>query len=230
RRAALPRDDHVGARRGAGVDQRDEYASPRRPPDHRLPMAPGAVGGGDGRSARRPGRHGQVAVVARHDEAPDPVDLGGRPVMTGDRLLHLDDEDLGGVVGTLEIAWPPTPDVTRAVLHDIDVARSPRRRLSRTAIVLLVAAAILALAAAAAATRFVLDFGGIAIRSVPTMPTLPASPVEPAAVGHPVSVAHAEDALGSRLPIPPELGPPDQVWLQREMTSFEPQEHGIVVA
>jgi len=150
--------------------------------------------------------------------------------MTGDRLLHLDDEDLGGVVGTLEIAWPPTPDVTRAVLHDIDVARSPRRRLSRTAIVLLVAAAILALAAAAAATRFVLDFGGIAIRSVPTMPTLPASPVEPAAVGHPVSVAHAEDALGSRLPIPPELGPPDQVWLQRELTSFEPQEHGTVVA
>jgi hypothetical protein len=150
--------------------------------------------------------------------------------MTVERLRRLDDEELGSAVGTLEIDWPPAADVTGAVLRDIDEARPPRRRLSRTAIVLLVAAAILALAAAAAATRFAFDFGGIAIRSVPTMPTLPASPVEPAVVGRPVSVEAAEEALGSRLPIPTELGAPDEVWLQREMTSFEPQEHGIVVA
>lgn len=150
--------------------------------------------------------------------------------MTLDRLQRFDDEELGRGIGTLEIAWPPTPDVTRSVLREIEAARPPRRRLSRTAIVLIVAATILALAVAAAATRFAAHFGGIAIRSVPTMPTLPPSPIEPAVFGRAVTIDEAEQALGSSLPIPSQLGPPDQVWLQHEMTSFDLQEHGVVVA
>jgi hypothetical protein len=150
--------------------------------------------------------------------------------MSVERLQHLDDEDLGRAVRTLDIAWPAAPDVTRAVLGDIEPARPPHKRLSRTTVVILVAAAILALAAAAAATRFALDLGGIAIRSVPTLPSLPPSPVEPHAIGRAVSLAEAERALGTSLPIPAALGSPDRVWLQRAMTSFEPQERGTVVA
>jgi hypothetical protein len=150
--------------------------------------------------------------------------------MSVERLQHLDDEQLGRAVRTLDVAWPAAPDVTRAVLRDIGQARPRRRRLSRTTVVILIAAAILALAAAAAATRFALDLGGIAIRSVPTLPSLPASAVEPDVIGRAVGLADAERALGSSLPIPSALGSPDRVWLQRAMTSFEPQEHGTVVA
>lgn len=150
--------------------------------------------------------------------------------MTVDRLTHLDDERLGRTIRALDVIWPATPDVTRAVLRDIEQVRAPRRRLSRTTLVIVVAAAILALAAAAAATKFALDLGGIAIRSVPTLPSLPPSPVEPGARGRPVSVEEAEQALGAPLPIPTALGAPDRVWLQREMTSFDVQSQGTVVA
>jgi hypothetical protein len=150
--------------------------------------------------------------------------------MTTDRLAHLDDEDLGRTLGALDLRWPPVPEVTASVLRDIDRGRESRRRLSRTTVVILVAAAILAIAAAAAAARFAFDLGGIAIRSVPTLPTLPASPVEPSVVGHAVSATDAERALGEPLPIPATLGPPDVVWLERDITSFEPTTDGIVVA
>ncbi|MDP9184961.1 MAG: hypothetical protein M3O29_04755, partial [Actinomycetota bacterium] len=95
--------------------------------------------------------------------------------MTAERLTRLDDERLGRAVHTLDIVWPPTPDVTRAVLLDIELGRTPRRRLTRTTVVILIAAAILALAAAAAATKFALDLGGIAIELVPGLPSLPPS-------------------------------------------------------
>ena len=150
--------------------------------------------------------------------------------MTVDRFAHLDDDELGRAVATLDLRWPPTPDVTTSVLRDIGRGRAPRRRLSRTTIVILVAAALLALAAAAAAARFALDLGGIEIRSVPTIPTLPASPVEPRVIGQAVSLASAEQALGEPVPIPSSLGAPDLVWLQRDMTSFEPPHRGVVVA
>ena len=149
--------------------------------------------------------------------------------MTVERLAHFDDDELGRALGGLDLEWPPTPDVTAAVLGDINLGREPHRRLSRTTLVILVAAAILALAAAAAAARFALDLGGLEIRSIPTMPSLPASPVEPQ-IGRPVTLDDAERALGEPLPIPSTLGEPDLVWLQREVTSFEPPEQGVVVA
>jgi hypothetical protein len=150
--------------------------------------------------------------------------------MTLERLAHLDDDDLGRALGALNLEWPPTADVTAAVLRDIDRGREPQRRLSRTTLVILVAAAILALAAAAAAARFALDLGGIEIRSIPAISSLPASPVEPQVIGRRVSLDEAERALGEPLPIPSTLGEPDLIWLQRDVTSFEPPEQGVVVA
>jgi hypothetical protein len=150
--------------------------------------------------------------------------------MTGERLIDLDDEALGRAIGTIDVAWPPTPDVGRAILHDIERERNPRRRLSRTTVVLLVAAAILALAAAAAAAKFAVDLGGIAIESLPTVTFLPPSPVDPGVLGRAVTLEQAESALGSPLPIPPSLGTPDRVWLQRGARSFQPEGPGVVVA
>jgi hypothetical protein len=150
--------------------------------------------------------------------------------MTGARLAHLDDGDLGRAVGSLDVAWPRTPDVTGAVLDDIARGRGPRRRTTRTTLVILIAAAIVAIAAAAAAARFVFDVGAIAIRSVATLPALPPSPVEPHVVGQRATSAEAEHALGEPLPIPAQLGEPDVVWLRRDVTSFEPSERGVVVA
>jgi hypothetical protein len=150
--------------------------------------------------------------------------------MTNDHVAHLDDERLGEAIRTLDVSWPPTPDVTRGVLRAIERTGPTRRHLSRTTVVLLIAAAILALAAAAAATKFALDLGGIAIESVPSPPSLPASPVDPGVLGQAVTPAHAQRALGSPLPIPPALGAPDRIWLDRETTSFEPAAQGTVVA
>jgi hypothetical protein len=91
------------------------------------------------------------------------------------------------------------------------------------------AATILILAAAGAlAAKLVIDLGGIVLQPIPTV-TLPRSPVEPA-LGREVSQTEAEAALGTALPIPPALGAPDRIWLQRQVTSFEPNEHGTVVA
>jgi hypothetical protein len=150
--------------------------------------------------------------------------------MTAEGLTNLSDDELGGALATLDIAWPPTPDAHREVLRAIEHGRPPRRRVSRTTLVLIAAVTILVLAAAAAAAaKFIVDLGGIAIQSVPTV-TLPASPVRPAAFGANVSQAEAEAALGSTLPVPPALGVPDRIWLERGTTSFEANERGTIVA
>ena len=150
--------------------------------------------------------------------------------MTPDRLAALHDEDLGRVIGSLDLRWPTTPDVTATVVRQIEHRPAPRHRPSRTTVVLLIAAAILVLAAAAGAARFVFRAGGIAIRSVPTPTALPASPVEPGVIGRAVSLVRAERALGEPLPIPGGLGQPDVVWLRSDVTSFEPLHHGVVIA
>jgi hypothetical protein len=149
--------------------------------------------------------------------------------MSGERLHGLDDLQLGRAVCGLDVAWPPTPHVADEVLSDLEQGRPPRRRLRRSTLVVIAAATILVLAAAAAlATKLVIDLGGIVIQPVPTV-TLPRSPVEPA-LGQEVSQTEAEAALGTALPVPPALGTPDRIWLQREVTSFGPNEHGTVVA
>jgi hypothetical protein len=146
-----------------------------------------------------------------------------------ERLHGLDDVQLGRAIGGLDLAWPPTPHVAAGVLSDLERGRPSRRRLRRSTLVLIAAATILVLAAAGAlAAKLAIDLGGIVLQPVPTV-TLPRSPVKPA-LGREVSQAEAETALGTALPVPPALGMPDRIWLQRQVTSFEPNEHGTVVA
>lgn len=64
-----------GTRVAAGGGQR---ASTRRSPGHRLPLLPGVVRIGNGRSARLPARNGQIASVPGH--RPSPGSAEQRPV------------------------------------------------------------------------------------------------------------------------------------------------------
>jgi hypothetical protein len=149
--------------------------------------------------------------------------------MSAERLHSLDDEQLGRAIGGLDLEWPPTPHVAASVQSEVGRAQAPRRRLRRSTLVVIAAATILVLAAVGAlAAKLVIDLGGIVLQPVPTV-SLPRSPVEPA-LGQEVSQAAAEAALGTALPIPPALGAPDHIWLQRQVTSFEPNEHSTVVA
>ena len=147
--------------------------------------------------------------------------------MSIDRLLRLDDEELGAAVGALDLDWPePTEGVFDDVLRDL-APHPPRRAMSRTTVVLLVAAALLVLAAAAAAASVVFHIGAVSIQPLPSV-SLPPSPVAPTALGAPVSLSAAESALGGPIPYPGSLGPPDRVWLQEGLVSFEGDREGLI--
>jgi hypothetical protein len=149
--------------------------------------------------------------------------------MSVDRLRRLDDEELGRAIAALDLSWPePAPDVFDGVLRDLET-RPSGRATSRTTIVLLVAAALLIIATAAAAATLVFHVGAVSIQPVPSASiSLPPSPVEPAALGVPVSLHDAEVTFGRSIPSPAGLGPPDRVWLQEGLVSFEGEQQGLI--
>jgi hypothetical protein len=148
--------------------------------------------------------------------------------MSAERLAQLTDDDLGGVLHDLDLAWPGQPDIASAVTREIERAAGRPRR-PRWAIVLIAAAIALALAAAAALGAKLIHIGGIALVPVPTV-SLPPATVAPGDLGRPVSPATAKRVLGTALPIPEALGEPDLLWLERDITSFTPLERRVVVA
>ncbi|HEX9822870.1 MAG TPA: hypothetical protein VGB51_00545 [Actinomycetota bacterium] len=98
------------------------------------------------------------------------------------------------------------PEVVRRRLEGV----TPMRRRSRLRTVALVAAAILLLAGTAVAARF-------AIRGVEILPTPPEAPVAPPgeglALGDPVTLEKARDAVPFEVGVLPALGDPDGVFL-----------------
>ena len=106
---ARGRDARDAARR-AGAPAR------RRPARARLPLPARALRGRDGGRARREGRHGEVAHVARPRT----------PARGGDAV-----NDLEGALRELDVDWPATPDLTTAVRARI---AAPRHALVATSV------------------------------------------------------------------------------------------------
>ncbi len=148
-----------------------------------------------------------------------------------DRLRMADDDTLGRAVHAVgeRVAWPSSPDVVASVTQEIDRrAREPSLRRThlpmsrgRRALVLAIIA-VLVLAAAAVAAKLVIDLGALTVKVVPGRPTaLPSVQASASDFGKPVTLAHAEAIAGFAPPIPAALGPPDRVWLDQAVTSFE---------
>jgi len=130
------------------------------------------------------------------------------------------DEEFGAELSSLELAWPPTPDLSERVAAATAAtasARVVRMPLSRATRILLIAAAIaLLLAGAAVAAKLVIDLGAVVVR-VPEEPRdLPAS--SPPPFGEAVSLEEAADLQGSEVPVPAVLGGPDRVWADEVTT------------
>lgn len=123
------------------------------------------------------------------------------------------------------LAYPPTPDLARTVRLRQAAPRLPRRRLAlRLAfVVLLLFTTLLAVPAVRAAALQLLQIGAIRVRvepvpSVLPAPTLAASEAS-ATAGFSGATSLAEAVTSLEAPIllpsyPPELGLPDQVFLQ----------------
>jgi hypothetical protein len=147
-----------------------------------------------------------------------------------DRLRLLDDDGLGGVLHAVgeRIDWPPEPEIAPAVVRSIAALEGrPVRRTAltlprRRRVLLLAVAVVVLLAAAALATKLVIDLGALTVEIVPGRPTsLPGVPTRPAGLGEPVTLEQAAVVAGWTPLVPGSLGPPDRVWVDQAVTSFE---------
>ena len=148
-----------------------------------------------------------------------------------DRLRGYDDPALGHALTSLSdhVAWPTPPDVTPEVMriiHDRERHPSLARPMlflpSRRRTLVLVIAAILLVASAAVAAKLVIDLGALTVELVPGRPTsLPSLPPEGADLGRPVTLQEAADIAGFTPLVPGALGPPDRVWVDEGVTTFE---------
>jgi hypothetical protein len=137
-----------------------------------------------------------------------------------ERLRSLSDEDLGRAIGTLDIAWPPTPELPDAVMAatrsaSARVTRLPLTRPKR--VLLLAAASVLLLAGAAVAAKVLIDLGAVVVEVTPRPPGALPSPTE-IPFGEELTVGEAEDLLGAEVALPARLGPPDQLWADEVLT------------
>ena len=138
-----------------------------------------------------------------------------------DRLRTMSDDDLAQALSSLELAWPPAPELAPAVLAATRTAHRPRvvrLPLSRSKRILLIAAAtVLLLAGAALAAKFVIDLGAVVVQYTPS-PTgvLPTTSTAPA--GERVTLRQAADLLGRPVAFPVALGRPDEVWADEIIT------------
>lgn len=138
-----------------------------------------------------------------------------------ERSRSMSDEELGAALSSLDIAWPPTPDLVPNVMASSRAAAPPRVvRLPLSGsrrILLLAAAAVLLLAGAAIAARIVIDLGALIVRVTPSPPgTLPTPSAAP--TGEPITLREASVLLGHEASFPARLGRPDRVWADEVIT------------
>jgi hypothetical protein len=138
-----------------------------------------------------------------------------------ERLRSMSDEELGGALSTLDVSWPPAPDLARSVMAATGAARSPRvvrLPLSRSKRIMLIAAAIvLLLAGAAVAAKIAIDLGAVVVEVTPSPPgLLPTPSIAPR--GDPVTLEEAGQLLGRAVAVPARLGRPDRIWADEVFT------------
>ena len=151
-----------------------------------------------------------------------------------ERLRSLSDEELGRALREADafLDRPTTPDVVQGLTSRLlEQRHGPRRtppRLpmprGRRALVLAIAITLV-IAAAAFAAKLVIDLGALTVDVVPGRPTsLPSAPAADRDFGRAVTLVRAQAIAGFSPRIPSALGPPDQVWVDRAVTSFETSE------
>lgn len=156
-----------------------------------------------------------------------------------DRRRGYDDPALGHALSSLapHVAWPSPPNVVPEVGRIIrDRERHPslaRPRLSlpsRRRTLVLVIATILLVAGAAVAAKLLIDLGALTVELVPGRPTsLPSLTPVGADLGRPVTLEEATDIAGFTPFVPAALGPPDRIWVDEVLTSFESSDPSVRV-
>ena len=138
-----------------------------------------------------------------------------------DRLRSMDDEALGGALSTLDLAWPPTPDLAPTVMVTTRAGRQPRivhLPMSRSKRIMLIAAAtVLLLAGAAVAAKIVIDLGTVVVTVSPTPGPLP-TPTSVGSFGEPLTLEEAAALVDDDLALPTRLGRPDRIWADEMLT------------
>ena len=138
-----------------------------------------------------------------------------------ERLRSMSDEELGGALSTLDVVWPPTPDLAPTVMAVTRAGRQPRvvhLPLSRSKRIMLIAAAtVLLLAGAAVAAKIIIDLGAVVVNVTPSVPGVnPTSSSAP--TGEPVTLEEAGALLGRAVAVPGRLGLPDRIWADEVFT------------
>jgi hypothetical protein len=138
-----------------------------------------------------------------------------------ERLRSMGDEQLGMALSTLDIEWPPTPELAPPVMALATSASHPRvvrLPLSRSRRIMLIAAAtVLLLAGAAVAAKIAIDLGAVVVEVTPSVPGgNPTPSIGP--TGEPVTLEGAGALLGRKVPVPGRLGRPDQIWADEVLT------------
>ena len=180
----------------------------------------------------RQARNREVAPFPGPDQTAHGAFAGGARAVTTDRWTSMTQEQLGSALRAAgdQVQWPPTPDLTTAVLAEIrrqghGPARA-RQRLgcrSRRRAIVLIAVAFLLLAAVAVAAKLVIDLGAVMVRTAPGAGGgLPTRPPGGADFGTPVTLAEAAGVAGFAPAIPAGLRDPDQVWVDHAPIGFDP--------
>ncbi len=138
-----------------------------------------------------------------------------------ERLRAMSERELAATLSSLDLAWPPTPDLAPVVMASIRASSRPRvvrLPLSRPKRILLIAAAtLLLLAGVALAARFVIDLGAVVVEFTPGPLTQPTpTPGDP--FGEALTIQEATAIFGDDLVLPERLGPPDRLWADEVFT------------
>lgn len=138
-----------------------------------------------------------------------------------ERLRSMRDEQLGAALSTLDIVWPPTPELAPPVMALTTSASHPRvvrLPLSRSKRIMLIAAAtVLLLAGAAVAAKIAIDLGAVVVEVTPSVPGGSPTP-SVAPTGEPVTLEEAGALLGREVAVPGRLGRPDRIWADEVLT------------
>jgi hypothetical protein len=133
----------------------------------------------------------------------------------------MSERELAANLSSLDLAWPPTPDLAPLVMASVRASSQPRLvrlPLSRPKRILLIAAAtLLLLAGFALAARFVIDLGAVVVEFTPGPLTQPTpTPGDP--FGEALTIPEATAIFGDDLVLPERLGPPDRLWADEVFT------------
>lgn len=137
------------------------------------------------------------------------------------RIRSMSDDELGGALATIDVDWPPSPELAPQVMARVSsdrpsrVVRLPLSRPKR--ILLIAAAAVLLIAGAAVAAKIIIDLGAVVVEVTPNRPgVLPTPSIAP--TGTPITLGEARTLLGADVALPARLGRPDRVWADEVFT------------